>query len=63
VQIRSEDEMIFYNYNLVDEDDLVFMSTSVDEPNPMIDKEFWDRFMEGDCYMQYLGETEEEEEE
>ena len=55
--------MIFYNYNLVDEDDLVFMSTSVDEPNPMIDKEFWDRFMEGDCYMQYLGETEEEEEE
>jgi hypothetical protein len=54
--------MIFYNYNLVDEDDLVFMSTSVDEPNPTIDAEFWDRFMEGDCYMQYIGETEEEEE-
>ena len=57
--------MIFYNYRLVIENDEclaldAFMSTSVDEPNPMIDKEFWDRFMEGDCYMEFIGTTEEE---
>jgi hypothetical protein len=36
------------------------MSTEVDEPNPMIDIEFWQRFLEGDCEMLYLGEVEEE---
>jgi hypothetical protein len=53
--------MIFYNYILLDEDDEVFMSTSVDEPNPIIDAEFWGKFMEGGFRMEYIGKTEEEE--
>jgi hypothetical protein len=55
--------MIFYNYVLLDGDDEIFMSTLVDEPNPMIDKEFWDKFMEGGIRMEYLGEINEEEDE
>ena len=33
------------------------MSTEVDECDPRIDAEFWDRFLEGDCTMQYTGEA------
>jgi len=36
------------------------MSTEVDEPDPKADLEFWNRFLEGDCYMEYLGESYEE---
>ena len=36
------------------------MSTEVDEPDPKADLEFWNRFLEGDCYMEYLGEFEDE---
>jgi len=38
-----------------------FMGTTLDEPKPQIDKEFWDRFMQGDCLMEYRGELEEDE--
>ena len=31
------------------------MSTEVDECDPRIDTEFWNRFLEGDCTMQYQG--------
>ena len=51
----------FYNYALLDGDDEIFMSTLVDEPNPTIDAEFWDKFMEGGVRMEYLGEIDEEE--
>jgi len=53
--------MIFYNYILLDENNEVFMSTSIDEPNPIIDTEFWGKFMEGGFCMEYIGKTEEEE--
>ena len=36
------------------------MSTEVDECDPRIDAEFWDRFLEGDCTMQYTGTKTEE---
>ena len=52
----------YYSYTLLDGDDEIFMSTLVNEPNPMIDKEFWDKFMEGGVRMEYLGEIGEEEE-
>ena len=53
----------FYRFVLVNEDDYVFMGTTVDEPKPQIDAEFWARFMEGDCLMEYQGEIEEKEDE
>lgn len=53
----------YYSYTLLDGDDEIFMSTLVNEPNPIIDKEFWDRFMEGGVRMEYLGEIGEEEDE
>ena len=37
------------------------MSTEVDECDPRIDAEFWNRFLEGDCTMQYQGTIIEEE--
>lgn len=46
----------FYSYALLDGDDEIFMSTLVNEPNPTIDRHFWDRFMEGGVRMEYLGE-------
>jgi hypothetical protein len=54
--------MIYYNFQLIDEDELVCMTTSIDEPNPTIDKHFWNRFMEGDTYLEYTGTIEESEE-
>jgi len=53
----------FYSYALLDYDGEIFMSTLVDEPNPTIDRHFWDRFMEGGVRMEYLGEIGEEEDE
>jgi hypothetical protein len=41
-------------------DGAVVMSTEVDEPNPQIDAEFWDRFLQGDCEMKFMGSYEEE---
>lgn len=49
--------MIVYRFALLDSEDNEFMGTEVDEPNPQIDSEFWDRFMEGNCSMVYRGEV------
>jgi len=38
---------------------VMVMSTEIDEPNPQIDAEFWQRFMQGDCVMQFVGEYQE----
>jgi len=55
--------MIVYRFALLDGENGEFMGTEVDDPNPQIDTEFWDRFMQGDCTMVYRGELIEEEEE
>jgi hypothetical protein len=48
--------MIVYSFELIDYVSGVrVMGTELDEPNPMIDEEFWDRFMQGDVTMLYLG--------
>ena len=53
-------DRICYVYVLIDFDNNVVMSTELDEPNPLADGEFWDRFMEGDCYMRHTGQIIEE---
>jgi hypothetical protein len=46
------------------ETDGPIMGTQIDnECNPMVDKHFWNRFLEGNCTMQYIGSHEEEEDE
>jgi hypothetical protein len=55
--------MIVYNFELYDVDGVRVMGTELDEPNPMADAEFWDRFMQGDVLMEYLGEHIEEDDE
>jgi hypothetical protein len=52
-----------YRFILVNEDGREFMGTHVDEPKPQIDAEFWARFMEGDCLMEFVGFYEENEDE
>jgi len=45
-----------YNFTLFDDcSEQLVMSTQLDEPNPMIDQEFWGRFLQGDCFMVYQG--------
>jgi hypothetical protein len=51
----------YYSYALLDGDDEIFMSTLVNEPNPMIDTEFWGKFMEGGSRMEYIGSIGEDE--
>jgi len=51
-----------YRFVLVDDEGIEFMGTDVDEPNPRIDAEFWDRFMEGDCFMVFSHTYKESEE-
>lgn len=51
--------MRVYVFSLIGEDDVPVMSTEVDEPNPTVDFEFWERFMQGDCVMEYRGSYEE----
>lgn len=53
--------MKVHRFVLFNADDVLVMSTEVDEPDPSIDMEFWEQFLGGDCYMQYLGEFDEEE--
>jgi hypothetical protein len=53
--------MIVYRFALLDSENVEFMGTEVDYPNPQIDTEFWGKFMQGDCTMVYRGEIEEEE--
>ena len=53
--------MRMYRFVLLNEQGVEFMGTDVDEPNPQIDAEFWQRFMQGDCVMQFVGEYQEEE--
>jgi hypothetical protein len=54
--------MIVYRFALLDSENEEFMGTEVDEPNPQIDTEFWDRFMQGGCTLVYRGELIEEDE-
>ena len=53
--------MLMYRFSLIGDDDCEFMGTDVDAPNPQIDAEFWVRFMEGDCLMEFVGSYEEDE--
>ena len=52
--------MKMYRFVLLNEQGVEFMGTDVDEPNPQIDADFWKRFMQGDCVMQFVGEYQEE---
>lgn len=51
-----------YCFSLLDSaDDDLIMSTEIDnEPDPRADQEFWARFMQGDCVMEYTGCRDEE---
>ena len=50
--------MICYRFALCDDfTGMEFMGTEVDDPNPQIDAEFWNRFMQGNCTMVYRGEV------
>lgn len=54
--------MLVHCFSLLDtlEGDLI-MSTEIDnEPDPRADQEFWNRFLEGDCVMEYTGTQKEE---
>ena len=53
--------MKMYRFVLLNEQSVEFMGTDVDEPNPQIDAEFWQRFMQGDCVMRFVGAYQEEE--
>lgn len=44
-----------YCFVLLGHGGIAVMSTEVDECDPRIDAEFWNRFLEGDCTMQYMG--------
>ena len=53
-----------YCFELRGEHDTLVMSTEIDnEPNPAADAEFWARFLQGDCVMEYTGFISEEVEE
>jgi hypothetical protein len=43
----------FELYDLLTEK--LVMGTELDEPNPMVDAEFWTRFMQGDVVMVHAG--------
>ena len=49
-----------YRYVLLDSEGNEIMGTDVDEPEPQIDSEFWNRFMQGDCVMMFQKEYYEE---
>jgi hypothetical protein len=49
-----------YRFVLLGHDGTEVMSTEVDECDPSIDAEFWNRFLEGDCVMLFCGEHKEE---
>ena len=44
-----------YRFALLDEGGEWVMTTEMDEPSPVGDGEFWERFMQGDVRMQYVG--------
>jgi hypothetical protein len=48
--------MKVYRFALLDSENGEFMGTEVDAPDPQIDTEFWNKFMQGDCTMVYRGE-------
>jgi hypothetical protein len=52
--------MKMYRFVLVDPNNITLMGTDVDEPTPQIDAEFWNRFMEGECAMVFVGCYEED---
>lgn len=51
-----------YCFALFNANGIACMTTEVDECDPKIDAEFWNRFLEGDCTMQYTGTIIEEDE-
>jgi hypothetical protein len=44
-----------YRFALLDEGGEWIMTTEMDVPSPVGDGEFWERFMQGDVRMQYVG--------
>lgn len=52
--------MKVFNFSLVDVEGNLYMGTSLDEPDPRIDSEFWDAFLTGNYTMHYCGEEDEE---
>jgi hypothetical protein len=52
--------MQVYKFELYDFNEMIVMGTELDEPNPMIDAEFWNRFMQGYVAMRYEGKHIEE---
>lgn len=52
--------MQVYKFELYDFNEMIVMGTELDEPNPMVDAEFWARFMQGDVVMVHVGEFTEE---
>jgi len=51
-----------YCFALFNSAGIACMTTEVDECDPTIDAEFWNRFLEGDCTMTYMGTIIEEDE-
>jgi hypothetical protein len=45
---------------LLDSEGNEIMGTDIDEPEPQMDAEFWNRFMQGDCVMMFQNEYDEE---
>jgi hypothetical protein len=50
----------FSLYDINENSSKCVMGTELDEPNPMVDAEFWNRFMQGDVVMHYEGKHIEE---
>jgi hypothetical protein len=48
-----------YNFSLVDAEGNLYMGTSVDQPDPTIDREFWEEFLTGKFTLEYCGFEEE----
>lgn len=47
--------LVSYNFALIDHDDNLYMGTSLDDPDPRIDREFWEAFLTGNYTMKYCG--------
>lgn len=47
--------ILCFNFSLIDSEGNLHMGTSVDEPDPTIDQEFWQAFLTGNYTMEYCG--------
>lgn len=53
---------ILYKFALVDDDQNLVVTTHIEEPNPVIDHDFWMTFMSGEFSMVFIGTELEDEE-